>query len=149
MKSVGITFTKRVNERAQSCRIDFATVEPVNCEMILDRLLQFDDVLVFSKRFEFHHFGVAALREYAVRIPHVRNASAHAGGEVATGFAQHDYTAAGHVFATMITDAFDNRVRAAVAHREALRRDTAEVRFTAGRTVEHDVADEDVAFSGE
>jgi len=42
----------------------------------------------------------------------------------------------------MIADAFDDRVRAAVAHTGALAREAAEERLAAGRAVERDVADE-------
>ena len=52
--------------------------------------------------------------------------------------------AAGHVFAAVVADALDHRVRAGVAHREALARDAAEVRLARDRAVEHDVAGDDV-----
>ncbi len=80
----------------------------------------------------------------AVLIEHVGHAAAHPGGEVASGLAEHDDQSARHVLAAVIADAFDDRVRAAVAHREALAGHAAEERLAAGRAVERDVADDDV-----
>ena len=71
------------------------------------------------------------------------------GGEVAAGPAEHDDAAAGHVFAAVVADAFDDRVRAAVADGEALAGDAADVRLAAGRAVERDVADDDVLLGDE
>ena len=44
----------------------------------------------------------------------------------------------------MVADAFDHRLRAGIAHREALARDAAEVGLAVDRAVEHDVAGDDV-----
>ena len=51
---------------------------------------------------------------------------------------------AGHVFAAVIADAFDDGLGAAVAHAEPLGRAAAEERAAARRAVQRDVADEDV-----
>ena len=56
---------------------------------------------------------------------------------------------AGHVFAAVIADAFDDGVRAAVADRESLAGDAADERLAARRAVERDVADDDVLFRRE
>ncbi len=47
--------------------------------------------------------------ERSVRVEHVRDAAAHAGGEVAPRPAQHDDAPAGHVLAAVIADALDHR----------------------------------------
>jgi hypothetical protein len=80
-----------------------------------------------------------------VFIEHVGHAAGHARREVAAGHAEHHHGAAGHVFATMVAHAFHNRGGAGVAHGETLAADTREVGFTFGGTVEHGVADDDVA----
>ena len=82
--------------------------------------------------------------EVAVLVEHVGDAAGHAGAEVAAGRAEHDDAAAGHVFAAVIADGFDDGVHAAVAHAEALAGHAADVGFAAGRAVERDVADDDV-----
>src|SRR5262249_59477367 len=64
--------------------------------------------------------------------------------EVAPGAPEHDDAAARHVLAAVVADAFDDGVRAAVAHREALARDALEVGLARGGAVEHDVACDDV-----
>ena len=71
------------------------------------------------------------------------------GGEIAAGAAEHDDAAAGHVLAAVIADAFDDRLRAAVAHGEPLAGDAAHERLAARRAVERDVADDDVLFGDE
>ena len=57
--------------------------------------------------------------------------------------AEHDDDAAGHIFAAVIADAFDDRDRAGVAHGETLARDAAEIAFAGDRAVKHGVADDD------
>ena len=84
-----------------------------------------------------------------MRVPNVGDAAAHAGGEVAAGGAEDDDAAAGHVFAAVVADAFDDGIGAAVADGESLGRAAAEKRFAAGRAVERDVADDDVVFGDE
>ena len=81
-----------------------------------------------------------ALRERPVAIEHVRDAAAHARGKIASGPAEHDHAAAGHVFAAVIADALDHRTRAAVADRKSLARDTAQVGLAARGAVQRHVA---------
>jgi hypothetical protein len=52
--------------------------------------------------------------------------------------------AAGHVFAAVVADGFDDGVHAAVADAEALAGHAADVGLAAGRAVERHVADDDV-----
>ena len=107
------------------------------------------DVLVLLERLQLDHPAIAASRKQPVVVDDVGDAAAHAGGEVAPGATQDDDAAAGHVLASVIADTFDDRVRAAVAHGEALAGDTAHERLAAGRAVERDVADDDVLFGFE
>ena len=93
---------------------------------------------------EGHHGRVAAFPELSVDIEHVGDSARHAGGEVAPGNAQHDHRATGHVFAAVIAHAFNHRLRAGVAHREALTTDTAEIGFAGNGAVEHHVAGNNV-----
>ena len=60
--------------------------------------------------FETHHLRVAADGEITDFIKNVSDSAAHACGEIAPGGAQHDNPAAGHVFTTMVTNAFNNGV---------------------------------------
>ena len=86
--------------------------------------------------------------EGAVRIEDVGDAARHASGEVASGRTEHDYPAAGHVFATVVAHRFNHRAGAAVAHAEALAGHPADVNLAAGRAVEGNVADDHVLFRG-
>src|SRR4029079_2494784 len=51
--------------------------------------------------------------------------------------------AAGHVFATVVADAFHHRHGAGVAHGKPLTGDAGEIRLTGDRAIEHGVADDD------
>src|SRR6266852_1671417 len=77
-------------------------------------------LLAVAERSQLDHPGVAAVVEAGVIVEHVGDSTAHPGGEVAPGAAQHDHRAARHVLAAMVADTLDDRRRAAVAHREAL-----------------------------
>src|SRR5690606_22486656 len=85
-----------------------------------DEAAQQVDVGFVDDAFEADHAGVAALAELAVLVEDERIAAAHARGEVAPGSPEHHDDAAGHVFAAVVADAFDDRPSAAVADREAL-----------------------------
>src|SRR5690606_32025600 len=55
-----------------------------------------------------------------VEVEHEGVATGHAGREVAPGRSEDDHTTAGHVLATVVTDALDHRGQAGVADAEAL-----------------------------
>src|SRR5665647_435282 len=55
-----------------------------------------------------HHGGIATTGELAVFVIHIGDATAHAGGKIAAGFAKHRHGSAGHVFAAMIAGALNN-----------------------------------------
>src|SRR5207249_10979127 len=91
-----------------------------------------------------HHRGVAALHEFAVEVEHIGGAAGHSGGEVASGDAQDGDRPPGHVFAAVVSDAFDDGGGAGVAHGETLAGRTAQIRFPGDCAVENDVARDDV-----
>ena len=93
--------------------------------MTLDQVADQRDLVGLIEPLEVDHVDVAVERERSVGIEHVGDAAAHAGGEVAAGRPEHDHAAAGHVFAAVIADAFDDGVGAAVADRESLAGDAA------------------------
>ena len=68
-------------------------------------------------RFEVDASLVAPRRgEVAFFVENVGDAAAHAGSEIPAAGAEHDHRAAGHVFAAVIADAFNDRCRAGVAN---------------------------------
>src|SRR6266705_2505689 len=95
-------------------------------------------------RLQVHHRDVATLHEFAVEVEHIGDAAGHSGGEVASGDTQDGDGPAGHVFAAVISDAFDDGGGARVAYGETLAGYAAEIRFPGDRTVENDVARDDV-----
>src|SRR5690242_13454205 len=68
------------------------------------------------------HCLVTLLPEQIELVEYECHSTAHAGGKVSAGLAEHDDGAAGHVFAAVIADSFDDGDRAAVAHSESLTR---------------------------
>src|SRR5205814_2297571 len=89
-------------------------------EVALDQITNELRLLVRVERLQLHELGIAPRVEMTVRIQHICDAAAHAGGEVPAGFAQHDDTAPRHVLAAVVADPFDNRERTAVSDRESL-----------------------------
>src|SRR5690606_18995426 len=79
-------------------------------------------LLVWRHTLELDHGQVAALAEAVAGVPDISHAARHAGGKVAAGVAQHHHGAARHVFAAMITGAFDHGGGAGVAYGKALAR---------------------------
>ena len=62
----------------------------------------------FFDRFRARPASCCSAREGAVFVENIGDAARHAGSEVAPGHAEHDDRAAGHVFATVVADAFDD-----------------------------------------
>ena len=94
--------------------------------------------------FKGYALAVAARFKPAVVVEHVGDTAGHAGGEVAPGVAEAYHHAAGHVFAAVIADAFDDRHRPGVAHREALAGHAGGETFAGDGAVQNGVADDDV-----
>ena len=117
-------------------------------EVLLDHLAQLDRVGL-GELFEADHAHVAARLEGALLVEDVRDAAAHAGGEVAAGGPEDDDAPAGHVLAAVVADALHDGGRAGVADGEALAREPAEERLARGRAVEDGVADDDVVLGAE
>ena len=102
------------------------------------------DVLFLVQRFQIHHLLVAQSGKDTLFIQHIGDAAAHARGEVAAHGADHHHAAAGHVLATVVADALDDGLGAAVADGETLAGTAAEEGLAAGGAVEGHVADDDV-----
>src|SRR5689334_11268197 len=105
--------------------------------MVLEQRTDRRDVfgLELLTGFELDHFLVAQLREHRVVVVDVRDSAAHAGGEVSSGRADDHDAPAGHVFATMIADAFHHRTRAGVSNAESLADHAANVDLAGDRAV--------------
>src|SRR5207249_7221809 len=95
--------------------------------VVADQLLEVGDVLGGFEFFEFDHFRVVVGFQFRVRVVDIGDSAAHAGGEIAPRRAEHDGSAAGHVFEAVVTTAFDDGVGSAVADAETLGGDTSEV----------------------
>src|SRR5207302_6896722 len=101
------------------------------------------------ERLQPDELGVAALRERAVLVEHIGDAAAHPGGEVPARRPEDDDSASGHVLATVVADALDDRRRTRVPDREALAHETAEEGLARGRSVEDRVSRDDVLLGAE
>ena len=81
-----------------------------------------------------------------VFVPNVCHASAHAGGEVSPGFAQHDHASAGHVFAAVVSHTFHDGDGSGVAYGEPFAGPAVDIDLAARGTVEQRVARNCVLF---
>lgn len=113
---------KRSRAAAQSSSRACATGDSVHLTCPSSRLAE-RLLVVGSQRQEVDHLAVD---EIGVEVEDVGDAAGHAGREVATGPTEHDGRATRHVLAAVVTDALDDRVRAGVAHAEALADDAAQ-----------------------
>src|SRR6185312_4653970 len=74
--------------------------------MALDEFPKLFDFVWVGQLIEVNHLLVDARGEIAGFIEHVGDATRHARREIASGLAEDDHPAAGHVFATVIADGF-------------------------------------------
>src|SRR5262249_51529418 len=89
------------------------------------------DIVSIVEWFEIDHLVSAQPLESPGGVEDVRDAAAHAGGEVPPGRAEDDDAPARHVLATVIADAFDDGKGAAVPDGKAFAGQAAEVRLAA------------------
>src|SRR4029077_8614996 len=108
--------------------------------------MQLFEFVGIADRPQLDHPEVAARWKRTVFVEHVSDAAAHPGCKVASGLSEHRDQSARHVFAAVIANSLDHRMRAAVAHRESLARNAAKESLAAGRAVERHVPDDDVLF---
>ena len=117
--------------------------------VFLDQPAQCIDVVFFGDRFEIDHGFVTAVGKITCLVEDVGFTTAHTGSEVAACSSENDNFSACHVFAAVITDAFDDGVDTRVTHGETFTGDTADEQLSSGRAVERDVADDDVFLGSE
>src|SRR5208337_1085491 len=91
-----------------------------------DQRVQLLELVLVDDRPQLDHAGIAARSERTIFVKYVCHSPAHAGREVTAGLAEHHDQAARHVLASMVADALDDRVRAAVAYGEPFAGNAAE-----------------------
>ena len=109
--------------------------------MAFHNAAQFLPFFRFRHFFQIDEFLVAVRR---LQVQHVGRAAGHAGREVAAHGAQDDDGAAGHVFAAMVPDAFDDGRGTAVADAEPFAGLAVDVDLAARGAEAGHVADDDV-----
>src|SRR5208337_1595352 len=108
------------------------------------------DILGSRDGLEVHAFAIAEdRRKIAGIVQDIGDAAGHSRGKVAPRASQHHDQTLGHVLATVVANAFNNRGGAGIAYRKALPGHAVEVRFTAGRAVQAYVADKNILLRGE
>jgi hypothetical protein len=80
-------------------------------EVVFDHRFYFT-LIFFIKAFQPYHVFIGKFVEAVFGIKHVRYSTTHSRSEVPSCFSQHNYTATGHVFASMIANPFDHRLHA-------------------------------------
>src|SRR5438309_10314316 len=104
---------------------------------------------VFLIRIDFekgHEIAVKHILGFGSR--HIGEAAGHAGTEIQAEWPENDGDAAGHILATVLTDAFDDGKSAAVPDSEAFPRASGNEKLARGGTVEHSVASQNVPAPG-
>src|SRR5579864_1101206 len=84
--------------------------------------------------------------EISALVENVGDTAAHAGSEISAASAQHNDETVGHIFASVITHAFDHRSRARISHCKTLARHAIEKCFAAGGAIERNVANQNIFF---
>jgi hypothetical protein len=129
--SFGKTLTNCARYCAHLSRISPARFEPVYLRLVLDQTLDVSPrPRPRQQRLEVHHRRVAALPELALDVEHVGEPPDMPAAKLRP-VAPARPRSAGHVLAAVVADALDHRLRAGVAHREALAGDAAEIRLAA------------------
>ena len=117
-------------------------------ELLQDVLEKFD---VFRKvdRQEVDGVLVAPSGEVSVDVENVSDSAGHSGREVSSGRTENDDSSAGHVFAAVIADAFDDGRRSGVSDAKSFGDESADESEAGSRAVQNDVSGDDVFFGGE
>ena len=114
--------------------------------MSLDQPAQRGVIVRFGHRADLDEWRRGPFANQVRGVDDECDAAAHARGKVAPSAAEHDDRAAGHVLASVITDAFDDRNGAAVPNREPFARRAGDERFARRRAIQRRVAHDDRAF---
>ena len=112
---------------------------------------QFADLREFRcfRLLKVDHIAVAPFSERTLGIVHVGHATAHACRKIQANFTEHEDGATRHVFAAVVAHTLDHQRRTRVAHCEPLPREPVHEPATARRTIEGNVAGNDVLLRPE
>jgi len=116
------------------------------CEVIFNHLTQFGDIRIRFYRVEIDHLTIAVVRKVLLRIPDVSDTATHASRKIAPSSTQYYHAATGHVFAAMITNAFDNGFCTTVANTKSFRRNAAKIGITRRRSIQGNIAKQNILF---
>ena len=103
----------------------------------------FQNVIFLGNRLKFHHGHIAPFGKITGFIQHI------GGREIASRLPDDDDNTAGHIFATVIADTFNNGNGAGIAHGKPFPGDTAEITFPFNRTIKNRIADNDGIFGND
>src|ERR1700751_5162615 len=108
--------------------------------------MDLSDLTVLIEHLQFDPSHVALAGEAAIFIKHIGQATTHPGSEITSRLAEHNDQPARHVLASMVPHPFNYCDGAAVPYGKPLPCDAPEERFSAGRAIERDVADENIVL---
>ena len=106
--------------------------------MSQDQALNKFDLVAFLYLRQAHHLCIAKPPKIFVFVKHIRDPAGHAGREILACSSKNNDAAAGHIFAAVIANAFDDGVCSAVTNRKSFTRDARECFCTlvsASRTI--------------
>mmetsp|Transcript_27113 Transcript_27113/g.45199 ORF Transcript_27113/g.45199 Transcript_27113/m.45199 type:complete len:309 (-) Transcript_27113:926-1852(-) len=114
--------------------------------MLLDVLVNFFLLFFCINHLQTYQTHVAPCWEVAIWIVNVGNSTTHSSSKVAARLGQAHHGTASHVFATMVTETFDDCQGTRVADAETLASLTTEEGLTSGGSIQTDVTDNNVFF---
>ena len=114
-----------------------------------DKLLECVDLVGFVESFQSHHTRVVKSLEALVSIVNKGEAPAHASTEVTARGTEYGHRTAGHILASVIANAFNDRSAPGVANSEAFTSPSGGEEKTPSGAIETGVAYNDILAPGE
>ena len=103
-------------------------------------------LILFCGVFQFFQFHQIPVAQLGLHIQHVSHTAGHACGKVASDLSQDHRTAAGHIFAAVVADAFHHRRGPAVTYTEPFPGLAVDIHLAAGSPKAGHVADDHICF---
>ena len=114
--------------------------------MIHDHLLQFTDLIFVGYCFHMDHFLIQTLIQVILHIKNICDTTTHAGCKVLSGASKDYHLTTCHIFATMITDTFNNCGCSGVTNCKSLTGNAVDICLATGCSVKCYITDNNIVF---
>ena len=106
--------------------------------------MELGDVVLLRHLLERIHVLVHSPVQAVIRIQHIGDASAHAGGKILAGRPENDGPSAGHILKTVVSAALRHRDSTGITDAETLARPSADISLACRGAVQRNIADDDI-----